>query len=245
MHPVSPRMRPKKLPARNRFVCGPFAGFAVCLTFAACVVSAQEVPKPAAASETARSAESEAEPSKPKQTVSKTKDAASQPAASGFGLGLGAGLLGEPRLNLGPAAGGSIAPQGRSTNSLGPLPQVAADLRSIPASGGDEPSDVEIRRRARPDLLPDGPNPTEEAAVALKNRIRYRALKARVIAEPEVMAALDAAKKASNDREMRAAFRLHYELLFARMRELDPSLESLIAEREIEANASLKVALPR
>ena len=79
----------------------------------------------------------------------------------------------------------------------------------------------------------------------MKERIRYRVLKARVISEPEVVAALDAAKKAPSDREMRAAFARHYELLFARMRELDPSLENLIAEREIEASSALRVALPR
>jgi hypothetical protein len=118
-------------------------------------------------------------------------------------------------------------------------------LKFIPAPGASEPSDVDIRRRARPDLLPDGPNPTEEAAVALKERIRYRVLKARVISEPEVVAALEAAKKAPSDREMRAAFTRHYELLFARMRELDPSLEKLIAEREAEASLALRVALPR
>ena len=102
-----------------------------------------------------------------------------------------------------------------------------------------------MRRRSRPDLLPDGPNPTEEAAVALKDRIRFRSLKARVMAEPEVSAALQASSKASTDREMRLALKRHYDLLFARMRELEPALESLIMEREKEARAALRELLPR
>jgi CO/xanthine dehydrogenase FAD-binding subunit len=104
---------------------------------------------------------------------------------------------------------------------------------------------VEIRRRSRPDLLPDGPNPTEEAALALKDRVRFRSLKARVMAEPGVSAALEASKKASTDREMRLALKRHYELLFARMREIEPALENLITEREAEAQAALQEVLPR
>jgi hypothetical protein len=70
-------------------------------------------------------------------------------------------------------------------------------------------------------------------------------LKARVMAEPEVSAALQASKKAATDREMRLALKRHYELLFARMREIEPALESLIMERETEAQAALRELLPR
>lgn len=247
MHPLPLRMRPEKTFVDNTLVRGLSAWLAVCLASAASAASAapaDEAVKPSVSAEPAGSPE----PSRPRAVnpeQGKPKDAASKPASSGFGLGIGAGLLGEPRLILGPGGGGLGAPSGRSSNALGPLPEVSSDLKFIPAPGASEPSDVDIRRRARPDLLPDGPNPTEEAAVALKERIRYRVLKARVISEPEVVAALEAAKKAPSDREMRAAFTRHYELLFARMRELDPSLEKLIAEREAEASLALRVALPR
>lgn len=244
MHPLLLRMRSEKTSVYNLLARGLSAGLAVCLASAASAAPADQAVKPSVSAEPAGSPE----PSRPGAIdldQAKPRDAASKPASSGFGLGIGAGLLGEPRLILGPGGAGSGAPKGRSSNSLGPLPEVSSDLKSIPAPGTSEPSDVDIRRRARPDLLPDGPNPTEEAAVALKERIRYRVLKARVISEPEVVAALDAAKKAPSDREMRAAFARHYELLFARMRELDPSLENLIAEREIEASSALRVALPR
>lgn len=231
-------MRLQKQSVCNPFACGLSVGFALCVLSAPWVASAQDVVKGSSASESAQSGVVETEQPKSKEAVSK-------PASPGFGLGIGAGLLGEPRLILGPGGGGSGSPQGRSTNSLGPLPEVASDLKSIPAAGGADPSDVEIRRRVSPDLLPDGPNPTEEAAVALRERIRYRVVKARVMSEPELVAALDAAKKAPTDREMRAAFKRHYDLLFARMRELEPSLENLIAARESEANSAMRVALPR
>ena len=231
-------MRFEKPAVHNPLVRGLSAGFAICLAFAACAASAEEGVRPPSPAGSARSGALETEQPKPKEAVSK-------PAASGFGLGIGAGLLGEPRLILGPGGGGTGAAQGRSPNSLGPLPEFSSDLKSIPAAGGAELSDVDIRRRAHPDLLPDGPNPTEDAAIALKERIRYRVVKAHVISEPEIMAALDAAKRAPSDREMRAAFSRHYELLFARMRKLDPSLENLIAEREREASSALRVALPR
>lgn len=231
-------MRLQKQSVCNPFACGLSVGFALCVLSAPGVASAQDVVKGSSASESAQSGLVATE-------QPKSKEADSKPASPGFGLGIGAGLLGEPRLILGPGGGGSGSPQGRSTNSLGPLPEVASDLKSIPAAVDADPSDVKIRRRVSPDLLPDGPNPTEEAAVALRERIRYRVLKARVMSEPELVAALDAAKKAPTDREMRAAFKRHYDLLFARMRELEPSLENLIAARESEANSAMRVALPR
>jgi hypothetical protein len=58
--------------------------------------------------------------------------------------------------------------------------------------------------------------------------------------EPEIQGALAAAQKARSDREFREAMRTHYTLLFARMRQLDSSLESLIQERETAALAPLK-----
>jgi hypothetical protein len=185
-----------------------------------------------------------AQSSSPKNVAGR-KEPSGRPAPSAFGLGLGNGLLGEPRLMLGP---GGASPSGadRSSNtSLGPLPEFPSDLKPMLPEPSAEFPGVEIRKRSRPDLLPDGPNPTEEAALALKNRIRYRSLKARVMVEPEVAAALEASKKAATDREMRLALRRHYEVLFARMREIEPSLENLITEREREAEAALREALPR
>jgi hypothetical protein len=242
MHPSSLRVRFNKQPVSNPLMRGLSAGFAVYFGFTSFTSDAEDAVKPPGSSKPPGAADSGGAP---ETEQPRPNEAGSKPASSGFGLGIGAGLLGEPRLILGPGGGGPGAPQGRSNSSLGPLPEVSSDLKSIRASGGEDLPDVDIRRRARPDLLPDGPNPTEEAAIALKERIRYRVLKARVISEPEVAAALDAVKKAPSDREMRAAFRRHYELLFARMRELDASLENIIAERETEANSALRVALPR
>ena len=199
-------MRFNEQPVSNPLIRGLSAGFAVCFGFAAFTSDAEDAVKPPGSSKPPGVADSGGAP---ETEQPRPNEAASKPTSSGFGLGIGSGLLGEPRLILGPGGGEGRAPQGRSKDFLGPLPEVSSDLKSIRASVGEDLSDVDIRRRARPDLLPDGPNPTEEAAIALKERIRYRVLKARVISEPEVTAALDAAKKAPSYREMRAAFRRH------------------------------------
>ena len=128
----------------------------------------------------------------------------------------------------------------RATGSLDLLPSFPSNT---PAS--NTPNDLNIldlimRKRENPSLVPDGPNPTEDAAVALNTRHRYQSARSRALNEPEVYGALAAAQKALTDREFREAMRRHYTLLFARMRQLDGSLESLIHERETAALAPLK-----
>lgn len=99
-----------------------------------------------------------------------------------------------------------------------------------------------MRKRENPSLVPYGPNPTEASAVALNKRHRYQAARSQAMNAAEVQGALAAAQKARTDREFRESMRSHYTLLFARMRQLDPSLESLIHERETAALAPLKTA---
>jgi hypothetical protein len=60
------------------------------------------------------------------------------------------------------------------------------------------------------------------------------------MADPAIQAALGASQKVSSDRELRESSRRYYGLFFAKMRQLDPSLEKLIAEREAEALKPLK-----
>ncbi len=102
-----------------------------------------------------------------------------------------------------------------------------------------------MRRRANASIVPDGPNPTEDAALQLRDRVRYRELKARAMARPEVRSSLDTVSKARSDRELRDAWRQHYASFFAAMRALDRTLEPLIAQRENEALTPLQERLPR
>jgi hypothetical protein len=255
MHSFPPCVRRERPPFGKSLVSGFSTAVALLIASADLPAMAQEDGKgsegsPAASSAgsggtSVEAAQRAAQRAAPKNGSGRGEPVAS-PAPSAFGLGLGGGgLLGEPRLMLGPGGGLPPASDRASNTSLGPLPEFPSDLKPIAPEPIAEFPGVEMRRRSRPDLLPDGPNPTEEAALALKNRIRFRSLKARVMAEAQVSAALQASKKASTDREMRLALKRHYELLFARMREIEPSLESLIMERETEAQEALRESLPR
>ena len=106
-------------------------------------------------------------------------------------------------------------------------------------------ADFKLVRRGNPILVPDGPNPTEDAAVELNARVRFREAKIGALKDPEVQAALREAQNARSDRALKDALRRHYSLLFARMRAADQSLSSLIAQREKEAMAPLTEKLPR
>jgi hypothetical protein len=79
--------------------------------------------------------------------------------------------------------------------------------------------------------------------------VRYKDLKTRALASPEVRSSLDALANAHSDRELRNAWRHHYSLLFSLIRSLDKasgrSLEPLIAEREKEALLPLTEKLAR
>ncbi len=110
-----------------------------------------------------------------------------------------------------------------------------------------EPDFAEFKlvRRGNPILVPEGPNPTEDAAVELKTRARFREVKASALKAPEVQAALLEAQNARSDRALKDALRRHYSLLFARMRAADHSLSSLIALREKEAMAPLTEKINR
>ncbi len=107
------------------------------------------------------------------------------------------------------------------------------------------PPEFDLRKRANAALILDGPNPTEDAALQLRDRARYRELKARALARPEVRASLEAVQKARSDGELREAWRQHYARFFSAVRALDKSLEPLIAQRESEALAPLHEKLAR
>lgn len=99
--------------------------------------------------------------------------------------------------------------------------------------------DFVLRKRENSLLVPDGPNPTEDAAVALNKRHRYQVARTQAQNDPEVREALLKAQRARTDRELREAMRTHYALLFGVMRKLDSSLEPLIKDREASALAPL------
>ncbi len=128
----------------------------------------------------------------------------------------------------------------RATGSLDLLPSFPSNTPPSNTPNDLNILDLIMRKRENPSLVPDGPNPTEDAALALNKRHRYQAARSHAMNEPQVQGALAAAQKARSDREFREAMRNHYTLLFARMRQLDGSLESLIQERETAALAPLK-----
>lgn len=111
----------------------------------------------------------------------------------------------------------------------GPSPSEEPDLPSF-----------NFKRRDNLSLVPDGPNPTEEAALSLARRQKFQEARRQALNDPAVRDALTASQKARTDRELREFLRLHYTLLFKRIRLLDPSLESLVKERERAALAPLE-----
>jgi hypothetical protein len=127
-----------------------------------------------------------------------------------------------------------------------PLPPEPSPFPAFPPRTLDPgPVEVDLRKRANSSLVPDGPNPTEDAAMQLRDRVRYRELKARAMARPEVRSSLEAVSKARSDRDLREAWRQHYACFFNAMRSLDKTLEPLIAQREKEVLTPLQERLPR
>ncbi len=127
-----------------------------------------------------------------------------------------------------------------------PLPPEPSPFPSFPpGAGAPSPLEIDLRKRAETSLIPEGPNPTEDAAMQLRDRVRYRELKARALARPEVRSSLEAVQKARSDGELRAAWRQHYACFFSAVRSLDKSLEPLIVQREREALSPLVEKLPR
>jgi hypothetical protein len=126
------------------------------------------------------------------------------------------------------------------------LPPEPSPFPSFPSDVGvPNPLEFDLRKRAGTSLIPEGPNPTEDAALQLRDRVRYRELKARALARPEVRSSLEAVQKARSDGELREAWRQHYARFFSAVRSLDRSLEPLIAQREREALLPLLEKLPR
>jgi hypothetical protein len=127
-----------------------------------------------------------------------------------------------------------------------PLPPEPSPFPSFPPLLDDRaPLEIDLRKRAKTSLVPEGPNPTEDAALQLRDRVRYRELKARALALPEVRSSLGAVQNARSDAALREALRLHYSRLFSAVRSMDKSLEPLIAQREKEAMTPLQEKLPR
>ena len=130
------------------------------------------------------------------------------------------------------------------------VPEVGLDALPSFAPPASTPAEADLpdfrmRRRENISMVPDGPNPTEDAAVSLNRRYRFQAARSRALGEPAVQEALQAAQKARTDREVRAALARHYNLLYARMRVFDSGLEPLIAERERAALEPLREKLQR
>jgi len=146
----------------------------------------------------------------------------------------------------------------RPPTLLDGLPAFKDNLDNFPRTGPNDPrnesldlpvepnfAELKLIRRGNPILVPDGPNPTEDAARELNARMRFRDAKIRAMKDPEVQASLLEAQKARSDREMREALRRHYTRLFSLMRASDGTLSKLIQERERETMAPLIEKLSR
>lgn len=130
-------------------------------------------------------------------------------------------------------------PQGSSLLPLIPEKDSQNSGNAPLAPLGDLPDfDLETRRPDAP--RPDGPNRTEEAAVRLSQRILFRVTKSKALLLPEVKAPLEASKRAKSDRELRALLKEHYQLLFAKMATMQPSLSAMIQEQRQTALDSLR-----
>lgn len=202
----------------------------------------EKSPDKAAEKSSEKSGDSDDETKTQNRTPSRPRSAPSANDSLRLDVGGGGLLLGAPE--SGRASGGISG-----GTSLGPLPDFKnLSIGQSPAeTEPEEPAfpDIAMRRRARPELLPDGPNATEEAAVALRDRIRFRSVKTQALRDPAVREALEASVKARSERAMREALERHYTLLYARMRVLDGSLKELISQRETEALEKLRERLPR
>lgn len=152
------------------------------------------------------------------------------PESSPFSLGTQKPPSGDAPFQLGPPP---ELKADSNTTSLPLIPQATPSTSSEPPLGDLPSFDLHTRKPDAP--LPDGPNRTEEAALQLAKRIRFREVKARAAATPEVQSALDSANNAHNDREMRSWLRKHYELLYGRMGAIDPSLRSMIEAQQTRA----------
>lgn len=136
-------------------------------------------------------------------------------------------------------------PSSLPSSLLAPLPNVGqSSLDLLPSFPGEKVGsnmlDFVVKKRDNPSLVPDGPNPTEDAAISLNKRHRYQTARYQAMNDSEVQEALIASQKARTDRELRESLRKHYTLLFAKIRKLDPTIESLIREREAAAMSPLQ-----
>lgn len=156
---------------------------------------------------------------------------------SGLGLSLDSPRSGAPASALFPGA------ELPSKDILPLLPQGVSDAPDGQPMADLPEFDLSTRKPDAP--VPSGPNRTEEAAIQLAQRIRFRKIKADVLANPEVKAALDSSKLAKTDREMRSLLRKHYDLLFTKMKATDPSLSEMIQEQYSLALTPLKQTIAR
>ena len=129
---------------------------------------------------------------------------------------------------LSPTPGLDLAPSVPSEKEALPLipalPESAPTLDSTPAFGQPNPGQLSSFKEVT--------NRTEDSVRQLKQRIRYREIKARAMAIPEVREPLDASRKARSDRELRGLLQKHYERLFERMAAAAPDLAPLIRQQQ-------------
>ena len=163
---------------------------------------------------------------------------AQAPVGSGFSL----------ETSRPPSAGAAILQFGdpAAQDALPLIPQNSNGSMGAPGFNSsplpDLPSfDLNTRKPDAP--VPSGPNRTEEAAVQMAQRIRFRETKARALASPEVKSALDASRSAKTDRELRSNLRKHYDLLYTKMSTIDPSLTQMIQDQRTLALSTLKQSI--
>ncbi len=82
--------------------------------------------------------------------------------------------------------------------------------------------------------------PPPEPEFALKDRIAFRKLRTRALADPGVQAALIRSREVNTDREKRDALREYYTLMFKRMRAMDKSVVEKFSDLEAESLAALE-----
>jgi hypothetical protein len=95
------------------------------------------------------------------------------------------------------------------------------------------------------DKKPARPSRTDAAEDAMQLRIKLRAAKTKALQDPVIQAELAKADSTKTDYDKREAYKRYYVILYARMRQIDPSIAVGIAARQdlsISRNYQFRVA---
>ena len=134
-----------------------------------------------------------------------------------------------------PSPAGEAAPAAETGDSLlDPLPALPgpADAPMLPAESG--PGFELPRLKTEPTPAPGeaedetGFKKSEQIKATIEERVKFRKARTKALADAKVMEAASRVEAATTDPEKRAALEAYYGALFAKVRQLDPTLEPIL-----------------